>query len=81
MNQRILKKQIGVKSTMKIRDYYSARIDEDRPEFLKDMKKYVEAKTGDQIFIISFEPPKLKRKKEEVKDERLRKHTKIAKSD
>ena len=30
---------------------------------MKDMKKYVEAKTGNQIFIISLEPPKLKRKK------------------
>lgn len=63
MNKRILIKQLGLKSTMKIRDYYGAVIDDDRPDFLKDMQEYVEAETGDSIFIISLESPKLKRKR------------------
>lgn len=60
MNQTILKKQLGLKSTMKLRDYLSVRIDEDRPDLLKEIKSHCEAKFGDIVYIITFEPPKKK---------------------
>lgn len=63
MNKQILKKQLSLKSTMKLKDYYGAVIDDDRPDFLKDMRNYVEADFGDFIHIFVHKSPKLKRKK------------------
>ena len=56
MNQRILKKQLGLKSTMKQRDYYSCRINEDRPELLKTIREMVEAEYGDIVWVITYKP-------------------------
>ena len=59
MNQQILKKQLGLKSTIKLRDYYSARFDEDRPDFLKEkLEEFIDAEKGDIIWILSFKPNK-----------------------
>ena len=60
MNQAILKKQLGLKSTMKMRDYYSARVDEDRPDLRQEIQQYAEVHTGDIVCILTFEPPKKK---------------------
>ena len=62
MNQRILIKQLGFKSTMKLRDYTAFRMDEDRDD-LSVFKGYLDIKTGDIVAIITLESPKLKRNK------------------
>lgn len=66
MNQRILIKQLGFKSTMKLRDYHALRMDEDSDD-LKTLKEYLEVERGDIIAIISLEPPKLKRQTNDQK--------------
>ena len=53
MNTRILLKQLGLKSTLKIRDYMGFRMDEDRDD-LGYFNDYIEVKPGDMIYIISF---------------------------
>ena len=63
MNQRILKKQLGIKSTMKLRDYYGARVDEDRKDDFFQLNDFCDVRLGDFVFIISFIPSIPKPKK------------------
>ena len=57
MNQRTLIKQLGLKSTMRIRDYFSCRIDEDRPDLLEEIQGHCDAKIGDIFYVITFHKP------------------------
>lgn len=46
---------------MKMRDYFGAIMDKD-DVLLKDVGEVCDIKAGDYFFIVTFEPPKLKRK-------------------
>ena len=49
MNQRKLIKELGWKSTLKVRDYYGALYD---PESHREIAEYVEVEEGDVISIV-----------------------------
>ena len=61
MNQRKLIKELGLKSTMKIRDYYGTVVAKDTPKLYNEIKAHCEVEYGDFIYLITFKAPKLKR--------------------
>ena len=62
MNQQKLIKELGLKSTMKIRDYYHFILYEDMAEEYKIIKQHCDVECGDSVFIIALKAPKLKRR-------------------
>ena len=54
MNQRKLIKELGLKSTLHIRDFVSCWIDEDRLDLLKEIQTHCDAKIGDILYIITL---------------------------
>lgn len=64
MNQRVLKKQLGLKSTLVQRDYFSCVNDEDRTDLEKTVGQYVELKKGDVVWILVYREPRRKVRKQ-----------------
>ena len=62
MNERKLIKELGLKSTMKIRDYFGMVILSDSAEEIELLKRHIDIEPGDHIFLISLKSPKLKKK-------------------
>lgn len=76
MNERILKKQLGVRQTHKVHDYHAQVIHEDEPDLYNFLKGYLDVKVGDMIWMIVLRETRTKAQRERSLS-RLEKHLKI----